>query len=233
MSKKKVVFIIVEGQSDETALAPFFKTLYDPNEVYVYVKKGDITSQKGITTTNIVNKVAFHIKDYAKKHKIQNTDFEKIVHIVDTDGTFISGDKVKFDNCCPKPYYELECIKTAKVNDILLRNQNKKNIILKLVSVNHIWQIPYKVYYMSCNLDHVLYNKLNSTDEEKENDSLDFYDKYENDYDGFVDFICNSDFAVDMSYKDSWKFIEKDLNSLNRHTNINLCFTSSDTTKKY
>lgn len=30
---------------------------------------------------------------------------------------------------------------------------------------------------MSCNLDHVLYNKLNSTDDEKEFDSLDFYEK--------------------------------------------------------
>lgn len=49
MSKKKVVFVLVEGPSDETALAPFFKTLYDPNEVYVYVEGGDITSQTGVT----------------------------------------------------------------------------------------------------------------------------------------------------------------------------------------
>lgn len=101
--------------------------------------------------------------------------------------------------------------------------------VSKLVSVNHIWEIPYKVYYMSCNLDHVLYNKLNSTDEEKEFDSFDFYEKYENDYKGFVDFLCNSDFSVNMSYKDSWKYIEQGLNSLNRHTNVNLCFAPNST----
>lgn len=82
---------------------------------------------------------------------------------------------------------------------------------------------------MSCNLDHVLYNKLNSTDDEKEFDSLDFYEKYENDYKGFVDFLCNSDFSVNMFYKDSWKYIEQGLNSLNRHTNVNLCFAPNST----
>lgn len=229
MPKKKVVFVLVEGPSDETALAPFFKTLYDPNEVYVYVEGGDITSQTDVTSGNIINKVAFRVKDYAKKHKIHNTDFERIIHIVDTDGTFIPGDKVEFDSCCQKTHYELEFIKTANVNRILLRNRNKKNNVSKLGSVNHIWEIPYKVYYMSCNLDHVLYNKLNSTDDEKEFDSLDFYEKYENDYKGFVDFLCNSDFSVNMSYKDSWKYIEQGLNSLNRHTNVNLCFAPNST----
>ena len=73
MPKKKVVFVLVEGPSDETALAPFFKTLYDPNEVYVYVEGGDITSQTDVTSGNIINKVAFRVKDYAKKHKIHNT----------------------------------------------------------------------------------------------------------------------------------------------------------------
>lgn len=144
MPKKKVVFVLVEGPSDETALAPFFKTLYDPNEVYVYVEGGDITSQTDVTSGNIINKVAFRVKDYAKKHKIHNTDFERIIHIVDTDGTFIPGDKVEFDSCCQKTHYELEFIKTANVNRILLRNRNKKNNVSKLVSVNHIWEIPYK-----------------------------------------------------------------------------------------
>ena len=73
MSKKKVVFVLVEGPSDETALAPFFKTLYDPNEVYVYVEGGDITSQTGVTSVNIISKVALRVKDYAKK--TQNSQY--------------------------------------------------------------------------------------------------------------------------------------------------------------
>lgn len=72
---------------------------------------------------NIINEVALRVKDYAKKHKIHNTDFERIIYIVDTDGTFIPEDKVEFDSCCQKTHYELECIKTANVNRTLLRNQ--------------------------------------------------------------------------------------------------------------
>lgn len=73
MSKKKDVFVLVEVPSDETALAPFFKTLYDPNEVYVYVEGGDITSQTGVTSVNIISKVALCVKDYAKK--AQNSQY--------------------------------------------------------------------------------------------------------------------------------------------------------------
>lgn len=73
MSKKKDVFVLVEVPSDETALAPFFKTLYDPNEVYVYVEGGDITSQTGVTSVNIISKVALRVKDYAKK--AQNSQY--------------------------------------------------------------------------------------------------------------------------------------------------------------
>mgnify|MGYP000323280079 CR=1 FL=1 len=41
--------------------------------------------------------------------------------------------------------------------------------------------IPYLAIYMSCNLDHVLYNKLNSHDSDKRKDSLAFALKYRND----------------------------------------------------
>ena len=49
---------------------------------------------------------------------------------------------------------------------------------------------------MSCNLDHVLYNKRNSTDEEKENDAYAFAKQYKGDRDGFVKFISESSFSV-------------------------------------
>ena len=34
--------------------------------------------------------------------------------------------------------------------------------------------MPYSIFYMSCNLDHVLHNKRNSTKEEKQEDSVVF-----------------------------------------------------------
>ena len=64
-----------------------------------------------------------------------------------------------------------------------------------------MWGVPYRVYYMSCNLDHVLYNKRNSTDEEKENDAYAFAKQYKGDRDGFVKFISESSFSVMGDFK--------------------------------
>lgn len=86
-----------------------------------------------------------------------------------------------------------------------------------------VWNIPYRVYYMSCNLDHVLHDKRNSSDDEKENDAYVFAKKYRNDVSGFVKFINNSFFSVKGDFKDSWNHIEKEQNSLERYTNLCVC----------
>lgn len=76
---------------------------------------------------------------------------------------------------------------------------------------------------MSCNLDHVLYNKLNSTDEEKERDASQFARRYGRDISDFVRFISDSSFSVGGSYLESWSFIKEDKHSLERHTNLGIC----------
>ena len=87
-----------------------------------------------------------------------------------------------------------------------------------------IWGLPYQVYYMSCNLDHVLHNKRNSTDEEKEKDAYIFAKKYKDDKNGFMAFISESEFSVIGEYRKSWKYIEEGLHSIERHTNLGICF---------
>ena len=81
---------------------------------------------------------------------------------------------------------------------------------------------------MSCNLDHALYGKLNSTDEEKENDSYAFAKRYREDIPGFIKFISESDFSVMGGYSQSWQYIREELHSLERHSNFGLCFKTED-----
>ena len=61
------------------------------------------------------------------------------------------------------------------------------------------------------------------TDEEKENDAYDFAARYKGDVKGFLQFVCESDFSVNEEYKDSWKYIETELHSLERHSNLCVC----------
>ena len=77
---------------------------------------------------------------------------------------------------------------------------------------------------MSCNIDHVLYNRLNISDKEKEDYSLVFARNYKNRVSDFLKFISASDFSVTTNYNDSWNYIKEDSHSLERHTNLGLWF---------
>ena len=98
----------------------------------------------------------------------------------------------------------------------------------RLITTKKIWKIPYSVYYMSCNLDHALYGKLNTSDEDKEKDAHAFAKQYKDDVPGFLKYISESDFSVMDGYKESWKYIKQDLHSLERHTNLGICFIQEE-----
>lgn len=49
MARKKIVFVIVEGPSDDAALGVILVRLYDKNAVHVEITHGDITSDRTVT----------------------------------------------------------------------------------------------------------------------------------------------------------------------------------------
>ncbi len=71
----------------------------------------------------------------------------------------------------------------------------------------------------------MLYGELKDfTDEEKQMLSDDFADKYEGKINEFIEFLSGSAVAVHGTYQKTWDFIEKERNSLKRHTNMHLMF---------
>ena len=229
LASKKVVFILVEGPSDQEALELLLNNIFDRNKVFVYITHGDITSRKGNNPTNILKKVTEEIKGYAKNNHLERVHFQQVIHIMDMDGAYVSTECIVEDAAVKKPYYSLDHIRTCDKQGIIERNQSKSKNMDKLSTTPTIWgSIPYAAYYMSCNLDHVLYNKLNSTDEEKENDAHRFAKKYKTDTDGFMRFLTESDFAVGGDYISSWNYIKEDKHSLERHTNLSLCFPEKE-----
>lgn len=221
MARKKIVFVIVEGPSDEEALGVVLSRLYSSDEVYVHITHGDITSEFIESPhESILTRVAGEVEEYAESNHYKKLHFKEIVHIVDTDGTFILPSNVTEDPSAEKPIYSLSEIRTKNKASIEDRNKRKSSNIKKLCSKKEIWGIPYQVYYMSCNLDHVLYNKLNSSDEDKEIDAFRFAKFYKDKIPEFVKFISESEFSVTGDYRESWSFIQQDLNSLNRFTNL-------------
>uniref|UniRef100_I5AQ88 Uncharacterized protein n=1 Tax=Eubacterium cellulosolvens (strain ATCC 43171 / JCM 9499 / 6) TaxID=633697 RepID=I5AQ88_EUBC6 len=51
-----------------------------------------------------------------------------------------------------------------------------------------------------------------------------FADQYEGNLEGFLKFISDKSVAVPGTYKATWRFIEKNHHSLQRHTNMHLIF---------
>ena len=223
MARKKVVLVIVEGPSDDTALGIVLNQIFDKDSVYVHIMHGDITTRKGVHSDNIVAKIGDEVRAYAKSKHYSVKDFKQIIHIVDTDGAYIPDEKIIFIPESNKLSYESDGIHTLYQQEIIERNKQKTGNLYRLRGTGQIWNVPYRVYYMSCNLDHVLYNKRNSSDEEKEADAYAFAKKYKNDIEGFVSFICDSNFSVNGDYKESWTHIETEMNSIERYTNLGIC----------
>lgn len=230
MARKKIVFVIVEGPSDEEALGVILNRIYDNNAVYVHIMHRDITTERGVTASNILSKLGAEIRQYAKDNHFEKGHFKEIIHIVDMDGAYIPNDNVIADPTAQVPIYSVTDIRTYNKQGIEQRNQQKRSNIDKLCSCKEIWGVPYRIFYMSCNLDHVLYNKLNSSDEAKEADSFRFAKYYRDKIPAFLTFISGSAFSVMDGYKASWDYIKQDLHSLERHTNLGLCFQTEDGT---
>ena len=164
MPRKKILFVIVEGPSDDAALSVLLSRFFDSNVVHVHVMHCDITTELGVTPNNIVRTIGDCVKKFAGR-LYKSGDFCQIIHIVDMDGAFIPNNAVVEDASAAKPIYSITEIRTRQKSGIENRNLRKRENLNRLLSTPEIWKIPYRVYYMSCNLDHALYGKLNSTDD--------------------------------------------------------------------
>ena len=223
MSEKKVVAVIVEGPSDENALGGIMKEYFSSEEVQFAVVYGDIISDFHTSKDNVISRINDLIDNVREKYGYHWDDFIQIIHIADTDGAFTKDCIVKAEVDSIQ-YYE-DRMETSDIENTKRRNERKSEVLYKLYKTTKVHEINYRIYYNSCNLEHVLYGVLQDfSDEEKEQISDDFAEKYEGNVDGFINFISDKTIAVTGTYNDTWKYIEKDKNSLQRHTNMHLIF---------
>ncbi|MFV0529089.1 MAG: hypothetical protein ACK5MN_10270 [Lachnospiraceae bacterium] len=222
---KKVILFIVEGPTEETSLSPICKKIFQREDVRFHVVHGDITTAQEIGSTNAVTEVTKHICLEMERYGFRRSDILKIIHIIDTDGSFIPDSCVKLGTE-QKIHYEATEIRTSNPQTIRNRNHKKSSVIQRLYSTNKIGTIPYKIYYFSRNMEHVLHNISIALSDDKKTEYADlFADKYTNNTEDFIHFLTYSEFSTPGSYLESWKYIFSGLNSLQRHSNIHLLFS--------
>lgn len=225
LARKKILFFIVEGVSDSSAIASALEQIFNSQQVAVRIVGGDMTTYRGATPQNIESKIVAQIKNEMGKG-FSPKDFAEVIQLVDTDGTFIPTDNIK-DGAFSLSYGEDEIICKNK-DGIIDRNKQKSLILSKLISMPKIWvSIPYSIYFFSSNLDHVLHNNSNLPEDKKDPLATEFAKKYENNPEGFIEFFSNSSFSLKGTYLETWNFIKTDSNSLKRYTNFNLLFSEN------
>lgn len=223
MARKKIVLFIVEGISDKESLELLLTELIeDNNQVIFELTHGDITSHGSTNGSNIKNKIVDIIKGGGKR-KFKPTDYKEIIHLVDMDGAFISEDNIYLDKSLDKFIYNNEGIYANNIENVIIRNKRKQDVLNVLSSTNIIYNsIPYRTFYFSTNLEHVLHNKIEIKERFKRKYAEKFQDRYIKDLEGFIDFMCKSDFSVKEGYERSWDFIKENNNSIKRYSNFNI-----------
>ncbi len=218
---KKIILIIVEGPSDSTALDAYLSDVFASNFVHIVIVYGDITTERGSTRANIRRRVAELVRRFLASAHLKPDCVSRIIHITDTDGAFIPNDCIIEDDSCRKPCYTLTAIRTANKADIEKRNRNKQLCLQELSQTRAIMKIPYGIYFMSCNLEHVLFDRLNCSNDEKEEMSYRFSHCFQK-TSSFQTFLAESYFSVSGPYRTSWLFIQSGDESLKRHTHLAL-----------
>ncbi|MCR5227995.1 MAG: hypothetical protein K6E27_12380 [Eubacterium sp.] len=222
---RKTVLFIVEGSTDSNALENIFKVIYRRDKKLDFkVTTGDITSRDEVDIGNVIDEVYSYVDEYIKDKKLKKSDIWQIVQLFDTDGTYIPDTYITRGST-EEFFYETNRISCKHPSRIKARNEHKKELMDFLLDQEYINDIPYEGYYMSCNLDHALYNLLNLTDEEKEEYADSFYEEFLGRERTFIDFLkMDVVNGVPDDYKKSWKYIRDGIHSLERHTNLHIYF---------
>ena len=229
MTESKILLFIVEGKSDETALAPALERIITSNKVRFKVMRADITSDYDSTVENIEQRIKkLGVKRFLEDNpQFTENDICGVIQIVDLDGAFAPDSSVVEDTTIEKNIYNDDSIICKNREEYIETKNNKRRNLLHLCSLNEIRipkgkKVPYSIYYMSCNLDHVLHNKRNSSKEEKINDSLSFADDYDSP-EKFEALFNEEGVKIDGSYTDTWRYVQREYNSLHKGSNFWIC----------
>ena len=223
--EKKTIIFIVEGSSDKAALENIFKKIYRRNkEIDFGFTNGDITSDPTVTIANVENRIYEAVQEVIKDKKLKNSDVIQIVQIFDMDGAYIPDSAI-----VNGPTYAFEYSTTnitcTYPQRAIGRNKDKRDILEYLLNQTMIKSFPYEMYFMSCNLDHALYNEINLDKNLKQEYADEFYEKFIGKEYLFPAFL-ESDVVngVPNNMGASWRYIKEGLHSLERHTNLHIYF---------
>lgn len=204
---------------------------YVPEVEYAY--GGDITTSNFVTPENIEIKITNRfIKPITRTEGIYPKRIARIIHVVDLDGAYIPDDRIvqfsTMESGWDRLYYNdiNRTIETLNIDAVRKRNEHKRRNLDYLISLSDrgikigTKTIPYEVYYFSSNLDHFIHHNANLKDSKCKR-ADEFVRKYGLDKNKFCEFFFEDSASLgNLGYKESWKMVKRECNSVRRYTNI-------------
>lgn len=225
---KKVMIFIVEGPTEETALAQILSRIFSTSQIKFEIVHGDITTEYG---SNPRERVRDFVLQSLSRNGYRWKDIARIVQIGDTDGTFIPDEDMKESDDGKTHYGENE-IYAGNVDTMRKRNARKKHAMRELAGISAITysrtSVPYSLYFFSRNMEHALHNRSGElSDGEKVQLAQQFRRQYARNIDEFKKFITSAEVAVDGDYRETWQRISEGSASLHRGSNLHLLIADS------
>lgn len=219
---KKIILLVVEGITEDISLRGILSELFNDKKIEFCLVRTDITTREDIRPNNIKKELGNIVKNFLGR-TFRETDLQEVIHLVDTDGVYIPETNIEEDVTLSNFVYSIDRIKAKDINKVIERNETKKANLEVLISTNEVLKkIPYKVYYLSQNLEHFFHDKLNCSREEKNKLAQLLEDRYIEDLESFLIFVRDSKLKSPDDYSDSWDYIKKSTNSLSRCSNIHI-----------
>lgn len=230
MASPKIVLFIVEGRTDELALGQVLSKLVGDSSgcgVKFGITRGDITSSyvfgEEPSSSTIKKRVQSTVRSFLERDKLSWNDLRSIILITDTDGAFVEDVFVWFNQEEPSLRYFTDHIETGDADSLRRRNKCKSSCLKVLVSTYFMTyakrKVPFRVAYMSRNLEHALSGFAQEASTEKKVElARRFTRNYGLNISEFLELLA--EIAPPGTYQDSWNYIAEQSNSLERGSNM-------------
>ncbi len=228
MSKKFILFV-VEGKNDQKEIEaiihlPYYSALLDRFEPRFLIINGDITADVQTNSKKILERLNKLVLDFRRNgdafSNIKVQDIQRVIHIVDMDGAFIPEDNIKKGTIEFYQYTE-DAMLVPNVQAAVGRNRKKAEVLRKLINTTQIGNIPYQIYFVSCNMDHFLFDDRMSDQNRKRTNAWKFQNICQVNP-RQIERILSNELYISREYYESWELIQRGTQSLQRKTNINL-----------
>lgn len=242
MARRKIVLLIVEGTSDASLLVPAFSAfignrLFRGQEFRCDVltapnHREEFHRRNGFyPADNPARTVRELVEYYLKEHDHTWSQLSHVIQICDLDGAFAPDDCVREDPSADGTRYSTTDIITANRAALIADRTTKRNGVDSLLKLDgfrkkqggHTVSIPYRLFYVSRNLEHAFRGRIDNLDaQHKQSGAIQLADRFTRDPSLFSKTLqsLRRIHGNPSDWKESWQYAMQDCHSLERGSNL-------------